>query len=260
MDCSVYKVEFHLVGSSCFRWCCGSQRFFWISLKRLYARGECLKCPTILRYMTRASITARCVSTSSWIISWSVCAKQPKSVYAASLIALTMFEALSRRMRWICSFFYYPSCKHFFVFAANQIISPVCSSGKDCACKTADFLSKESVSQWAVRLNRVATDICAPDVCYEAKQLRVSNFRLQTGCYAFHDSRQNCLCHIFSTWEYLGSSVLKCLVKPSFSTIIEKGWVSIAIISLISLWTCWARGSLMSHAWTRSPLSKVLVV
>ena len=100
-------------------WCCGTPRLCWISFKRQYARGECLKCPTLLQEFARTSITARCVSTP-WIISWSLCAKQPKSGYTASLIAFTMFEALSG---WgePALFFYFPSFKHFFVLAANHL-------------------------------------------------------------------------------------------------------------------------------------------
>ena len=83
-------------------------------------------------------------------IIWKVCAKHPRFKYPPSFIAFTMFDALSDTMMWIFSFFIF----HLSNISSNmaQIFSPVCESGNDCTCRTADFLMKASVIQWAVRL------------------------------------------------------------------------------------------------------------
>ena len=57
--------------------------------------------------------------------------------------------------------------------------------------------------------------------------------------------------------EYLGSSVFKSLVNPSFCTM-EKGWQSIAIISLIHRWIWYARASLISHTCVHSLFSLIV--
>ena len=72
----------------------------------------------------------------------------------------------------------------------------------------------------------MATDIRAPDIYCETKPLHVSNFQLYTCCYTRHYLRQNCLCHVPSTWE--GVPRLKCLQKVGEAFIFHDGeWLSI---------------------------------
>ena len=85
--------------------------------------------------------------------------------------------------------------------------------------------SKESVSQWAIS-EWLLTSV----LCCEAKQLHVSDFQLPLRLpWSEVELSPSCT-------FYLGGSTLAQtqLVKPLPSTS-EKGWVSIAIIPLISL-------------------------
>lgn len=123
-----HEVLFHLVLTSCCRRFGGMFISSCMSCSRAYARGECLKCPTICLPLVMASLTARCDRSPSLITSCIVCATQPKLRTLMLSIAFRMLLALSLRITWTLL---YEMC-HLSNISVRvaAIASPVCDPRK----------------------------------------------------------------------------------------------------------------------------------
>ena len=84
--------------------------------------------------------------------SCSVWAKHPKSSKPPSLMAFTMFDALSLIIKCTCSGLIFHLAN--ILWYSRDKTSPVCLPGSGCACSTASFFSNFLMSQCTVRLSK----------------------------------------------------------------------------------------------------------